>query len=60
MAYDMRCENCFYNNAAHGLAVPVSWCFLLHQRTEPDGSCVQFKGIEQGFGELDDFGEPEL
>lgn len=60
MAFEMKCDNCFYNNAAHGLAAPVNWCFLLHRQTKPDDNCVQFKGIEQGFGELDGFGEPEF
>ena len=52
MAYDMRCENCFYNNAAHGLAVPMCWCFLYNARREPGDSCVQFKPIDEGFDEF--------
>lgn len=50
MAYEMKCENCFYNNAAYGLA--VCWCFLYNAPREPGDSCFQFKTVDEGSDEL--------
>lgn len=52
MAFEMKCENCFYNNAAQGLAVPMCWCFLYNERRELNDSCDQYKPFDEGCDEL--------